>query len=272
MGTEKKSESKRRPTTPGPKREKSNERQKRDASGDRRSDDCSSEKSDLPGYMQPTKSSRKKKSSGNKEDLQEEGKQKKGTTVTKSNSAENDENEGFTTVNDNPFIRSDRQQNGPRSSGKWYRKEPLKHEEDHKKGKPRTPKKQRSSSTSSERGVEKHSDMKTDKMLKSSEKLNLVALGSQSSLLETDLDEAMGCKTSEVIQEFTETVPYQSSHFLGPELKSYAENVSRNIAEVEAKKLSSNNNQNGDVTKPNGQLSLPSGAGNLFQHPSEQFY
>uniref|UniRef100_K1Q6Y2 Uncharacterized protein n=1 Tax=Magallana gigas TaxID=29159 RepID=K1Q6Y2_MAGGI len=286
--TMKKPEIAKKPTTQKVKREKSSDREKREASAERRSDDGSSEKSNLPGYMQPTKSSRRKKSIGSKDDLLEDGKQKKGTPTTpRKTVAEKEDQETFTTMSDNPFIRSDRQRasvgsNGQKPSGKWYRKEPLKTEEDVKKGKVKSPKKQRSistSSTSSEKNLfNGNSVVNSEKMYKSHEKLDLSELGSQSSLLETDLDEAMGCKSdrsetsqsSETVHEYVETIAYQSSVPLGPDLKSYAENVSRNIAEMEVMKLNSDSNQNEKTTSI--QLSLPPGAGNLFQHPSEQYY
>ncbi|XP_065939030.1 uncharacterized protein [Magallana gigas] len=274
--TMKKPEIAKKPTTQKVKREKSSDREKREASAERRSDDGSSEKSNLPGYMQPTKSSRRKKSIGSKDDLLEDGKQKKGTPTTpRKTVAEKEDQETFTTMSDNPFIRSDRQRasvgsNGQKPSGKWYRKEPLKTEEDVKKGKVKSPKKQRSistSSTSSEKNLfNGNSVVNSEKMYKSHEKLDLSELGSQSSLLETDLDEAMGCKSdrsetsqsSETVHEYVETIAYQSSVPLGPDLKSYAENVSRNIAEMEVMKLNSDSNQNEKTTSI--QLSLPPGA------------
>lgn len=287
--TAKKPEIAKKPTTQKVKREKSSDREKREASAERHSDDGSSEKSNLPGYMQPTKSSRRKKSIGSKDDLiGDDGKQKKGTPTTpRKTVTEKEDQESFTTMSDNPFIRSDRQRasvgsNGQKPSGKWYKKEPLKTEEDVKKGKVKSPKKQRSistSSTSSEKNFfNGKSVANSEKMYKSHEKLDLSELGSQSSLLETDLDEAMGCRSdrsetsqsSETVHEFVETIAYQSSVPLGPDLKSYAENVSRNIAEMEVMKLNSDGNQNEKASSI--QLSLPPGAGNLFQHPSEQYY
>ncbi|XP_022299878.2 uncharacterized protein LOC111108355 isoform X1 [Crassostrea virginica] len=272
--TEKKLEADKKPGTPKVKREKSFDRQKREASADRRSDDGSSEKNELPGYMQPTKSSRRKKSIGNKEDLLDDSRQKKGSPSThQKNESENVDQEVLPTVSNNPFIRSDRQRtsvgpNGQRSSGKWYRKEPLKTEDDGKKGKTKSPKKQRSISTSSEKNLFSESVVvKSDRKLRSSEHLDLSGLGSQSSLLETDLDEAMGCRSgrsetsqgSDSVHETMETIPFQTnSVFLGPDLKSYAENVSRNIAEKEVMKLSGDTDQC-EVKSP-VQLSLPPGA------------
>ncbi|XP_062617675.1 uncharacterized protein LOC134279321 isoform X2 [Saccostrea cucullata] len=271
--TEKKPEGKRRPTTPKPgKREKTPDRKKREASAERRSDDDASEKSDLPSYMQSTKSSRRKKSIGNSEELLEENKQKKGMPTTPRKSVTEEEQEGFTTMNDNPFVRSDRQRTslgpiGQGTSGKWYRKEPLKDEEESKKGKTRTPKKQRSSSvsstTSEKNVVNGNSKINSKNVLKSDERLDLSGLGSQSSLLETDLDEAMGYNNSggnldsDDTQVFIDTIPFTNSHFLGPDLKTYAENISKNIAEKEVLKLEGDNNQNENSAKSNVKLSLP---------------